>query len=136
MARSKKDMLNEMEEMAAGLSVELHHFEKSSKNININYGRCINLKADFIREGYNWIMKINDGIGLKLVKIRGLCTPEQWRNYKMFGECTEQCREVLILREAQDILYKEIRSQQRPKFFKKTIREQKIKAIERKKKND
>ena len=125
-----------MEEMAINLMVEINNFNKSTKNINFDYKKCIVLKAPFIREGYNWLLKINNNEGLKLIKIRSLCTQDQWKKYKMFGDCSEQFREVKMLREAQDNLYTAIRSQKRPKFFKKTRREAMIKRIEGKKKND
>lgn len=97
----------------AELKIRENHLELPVEGINA-------LRASDLREGLEWLGKICENELRALISAKRLLTPEQWKQYELFGmEDFEDHQEVIILRKAQVELRKVLVSQDRPNLFKK-----------------
>lgn len=132
MAHSKVFMLETMSKFSSEIMDLLKKEGVQIKDDHLRIPEDANiLRADFIREGYNWLVEQYAGPYSQVKEVKNLLSEEIWDRYQKWGGFEEH-RECVMLREALVELRKALVSRERPDFFKKTIIGKKLNAATKK----
>lgn len=132
MGHSKEHMLTTIAEMRTTMKDALE-FSKVKDTHLVLHDRALELPAELIREGFNWLKHIFEHQYKEYIKVRLLLSDDQWARYLLW-EDFEDFREVVLLRKATFEFRRRIVSRFRPNLFKKVHVSGQIKAIDKKKK--
>ncbi len=119
MAHSKAYMIDNMMTMGTEI-MDLLMKEKITikENALLIPENSEDLRADFIRPGFKWIMQIYETEYKKVKRVKGLLPEELWTRYRKWGGFDDH-REVILLRQSLNELRMMIVSRKRPDFYKK-----------------
>lgn len=88
---------------------------------------CENLRADFIRPGYKWMLEVESTVYNAFVAAEKFCSREVWEMYELLGE--EDLVEVRDLKKALFNFRTFVISRKRPDFYKITKRAKLLKNV-------
>ena len=129
MAHSKAYMISEMRTMGAIIMDLLNGEDTKIKPGHLEVPEeSEELRADFIRPAYKWILAIYNEEYVEAWRVKSLLPAELWKRYKSWGGFDDH-REVVLLRKACNSLRTVLVSQQRPDFYKRTKYEQAKKKL-------
>ena len=118
MAKSKVDMIEEMKLLAEKMSPVTELAKLETSRLLLPAG-CEELRADFIRPGYKWLLEIEQ-LWIAVKKAQSYCDPDVWEMYSALGE--EDLIEVKDLKQALHAFRTAVVSRKRPDFYKTTKR--------------
>jgi len=125
MAHSKESMLDEMrlkgKVIMATLLEELVAVKVDQLTIPEDADQ---FRADFIRPAYYWIGSVYETAYAEVRRIKRMQTDEMWKRYRTWGGFEEH-REVILMKNALQVLRNAIVSHSRPDFYKKSKRDAK-----------
>jgi len=132
MAHSKAHMLDTMNVLVVEILALLENEDVKIKPDQL----CIpdsaaQLRADFIRPAYHWLVTLEHEEFAAVRSIKKLLPEEIWVKYRTWGGF-EDHRECVMLREALANLRQKIVGRDRPDFFKKTLVAKSLKRAEKK----
>jgi len=136
MRLTKEEMVSEIVVMSETLKSHLEDLKVREGHLDIP-DEIIDLKVHDIREGLEWLRGICKNEYAALMRAKRLLTPEQWKQYELFGiEDFENHQEVILLRKAQVELRKTLVNLNRPNLFKKGYIDKQLSAKKQRQDNE